>query len=541
MTAGGDSWWAAPRGRHHRGARAPVVAARGMVATSNPLATATGVGVLAAGGSALDAAIAADAVLGVTDPHLTGVGGDCAAIVHDGRGAPVGLISTGGAPARATIDELRRRGQTTMPAEGPLAVTVPGAVAGWSALHRRFGRLPLARLLAPAIEYAADGVPLAPATSLMWSRQAGKLERHPALAASVFVNGKIPGPATRRRAPALAETLRAIAEGGAEAFYRGPLAARVGAAVEAGGGLLDAEDLARFSPVWVDPLATTFGGYTVHELPPNTQGLIVLLALNILTSLGIEEMEWGSADYGHAIVEAVKISLAIRDRLLGDPEAMTVTPARLLDAGTARELAGTIDPKRAGPARPDPATLPGGTSYLAAADADGMMVSFISSVFAHFGSGFVAGDTGVLLQNRGASFRLEPGHPQSLAPGRRPLHTIIPALAERPGELRLCFGVTGADVQPQGHLQTFLGVAQFGMSVQEAIDAPRLRVDQDGTVAVEPGMAAQTRAAMEARGHRVRVDDPLGFGAGQMVLRDLRAGVYAGGAETRRDGAVSGR
>lgn len=535
-----DAWWAAPRGRHWPTARAPVVAGRGMVATSNPLAASAGMRMLAAGGSAVDAAIAADAVLGVTDPHLTGIGGDCAALVHvAGAASPVALNATGTAPAAATVEAVRALGHATMPPDGPLTVTVPGAVAGWTALHARFGKLPFADLLAPAIGYARDGAPIGPVTSLMWQRQAAKVERHPGLAAQYLVGGRVPPPGAIRRADALAATLEAIARDGGERFYRGALAERLAAAVRAQGGLLAAADLAAYRPAWVDPLSISFDDWTVWELPPNTQGLAVLVALNVLRELGREPLAWGTAAYVHAAVEATKLAFGIRDTELGDPRAMTIDVRRVLAKETTGELVARFDPKRASAGRgtSDPR---GGTVYVAAADAGGTMVSFISSVFQHFGSGVVAGDTGVLMQNRGASFRLKPGRAQTLAPGRRPLHTIIPAMAERPGALRACFGVTGADVQPQGHLQVFLDLARFGMTAQEALDAPRFRVDADGSVAVEDALPGAARAGLAERGHPVRVDDALGFGAAQLVVRDLRTGVLTGATEPRRDGAVLG-
>jgi gamma-glutamyltranspeptidase/glutathione hydrolase len=510
-----------------------------MVATSNPLAAAAGARMLAAGGTAADAAIAADAVLGVTDPHLTGIGGDGAAIVHEARAlVPVGLNATGTAPAAATVDALRRAGHATMPSEGALSVTVPGAVAGWAALHERFGSLPLATLLAPAIEYARDGAPIAPATSLMWQRQAGKFERHRALARHYLVDGRIPAPGTVRRAPALAAALATIARGGATAFYRGELAGRIADGVRAAGGVLAREDLEAYRPSWVEPLSTSFDGWTVWELPPNTQGLVVLVALDVLAALPRDELSWGTAEYAHAVIEAAKLGFDVRDAHVGDPAAMTVSAARLLGRAATEERLARFDAKRARARAAAPGPR-GGTVYVAAADAQGTMVSLISSVFMHFGSGVVAGDTGILMQNRGALFRLEPGRPQTLAPGRHPPHTIIPALAERPGEARTCFGVTGADVQPQGHLQVFLGLARFGMTAQEALDAPRFRVDDDGTVAVEAAVPDETRRGLEDRGHPVRVDDPLAFGAAQMIVRDLRSGLLTGATEPRRDGAVS--
>lgn len=535
-----DAWWAAPRGRHWAEARAPVLAGRGLVATSNPLAAAAGVRMLGAGGSAVDAAIAADAVLGITDPHLTGIGGDCAAIVHaGGAAAPIGLNATGTAPAAATVDAIRRLGHDRMPADGPLTVTVPGVVAGWAALHERFGRLPLREVLAPAIDYAVAGVPVAPVTSLMWRRQGPKIHRHTALATHYLVDGDIPLPGFVRRAPALGATLEIIAQEGPEALYRGALGARLSAGVRAAGGLLTKEDLADYTPLWVEPVSTVVGGWRLWELPPNTQGVVVLAALNILATILPRDIEWDTAEYAHAVVEATKLSFELRDAYLGDPAAMQVDPGFLLAEDGMQALAARFDPKRAlvggrtGPQR-------GGTVYVAAADHTGMMVSLISSIFMHFGSGVVEPDTGVLLQNRGASFRLNPGHAQTLAPGRRPLHTIIPALAERPGDIRLCFGVTGADVQPQGHVQVFLGLSRFGMTVQEALDAPRFRLNGDGGVALEAKIRATTRAGLASRGHAVSVDDELEFGAAQIVARDLRRGVLAGATERRRDGAVTG-
>lgn len=536
----GGAWWAEGRGRHWPGSRAPVVAAGGMVASSNPLAVTAGMEVLARGGSAVDAVIAVDAVLGVVEPHLTGIGGDCAAIVCTGDAPPVGLNATGPAPRAASIEALRSAGWDAMPVEGPLAVTVPGAVAGWAALHARFGRLSPGDLLEPAIRYATDGAPLAPVDRLMWQRQLAKLRSHRDLAAHYLVNEDVPPTAHRLRSPALAATLATLAHDGLASFYQGALADRLVAATRRAGGLIALEDLTTYEAQWVQPLSTSLQGYTVWELPPNTQGLTVLIALDMLRELGLDNLRWGTGEYCHLVLEVLRRALEIRDTQLGDPVAMRLAPDAFLARDFTRGFAAGIDRKRATPPR-TPSGRPAGTVYIAAADARGMIVSFISSVYMHFGSGIVAGDTGVLLQNRGAAFRLEPGHPQALAPGRRPLHTIIPGLVTGQDGFVAAFGVTGADMQPQGHVQVLLNLLCFEMTAQEALEAPRLRLEPDGRVAVEAGIGAEVRRDLEERGHHTFVDDPLGFGAAQLVVRDRRTGVLAGATEPRRDGAVAAR
>lgn len=516
-----------------------------MVATSNPLASAAALKVLEAGGTAADAAVAADAVSGVVDPHLTGIGGDCAAIVYDpAQRTYVGLNATGPAPAGLTRDVVLGAGGQSVPAEGPLSVTVPGVVAGWAALLGRFGRMPLHELLQPAIEHASRGFPVAPVTSAMWKGRVDKVRRHAELALDVLTDGSLPGPADIRRAPRLAETLRTIATGGIASFYHGPIGRQLCQTVETEGGVLGTADLEAFNPEWVAPLSLRYGSCRILELPPNTQGATVLFGLQLLQA-HIQRHgslpPWGTAEYVALMARSIGSAMTIRDSSLADPTGMTDSIEDLF--ANLQDLAAAAGSDRSANGNPAATTQDhgGDTVYVAVADESGMMVSFISSIFDHFGSGIMDPRTGIILQNRAAAFRLEPEHVQTLVPGRRPLHTIIPAAAELSGGQRVSLGITGADMQPQGHLQVFCNLINFGMNVQEALDAPRLRVGERDGLALEGPLLGRLRGAPELSGWKTQPARSLDLGSGQLILHDPEAGVLAGGTERRRDGCVLGR
>lgn len=499
---------------------------------------------LEAGGTAADAAVAADAVSGVVDSHLTGIGGDCAALVYTPTEKTyVGLNATGPAPLGLDREVLLAAGQRSMPAEGPLSVTVPGAVAGWAALLRRFGRLPLHELLKPAIDHASRGFPVAPVTSAMWGDRVTKIRRHPRLAHDFLANGEPPGPAELRRAPRLAETLSTLAATGLNSFYNGPIGQALCQTIERDGGVLKLADLEAFSPEWVTPLSLQYDGCRVFELPPNTQGATVLFALRLLQE-NIDDHgslpPWGSARYVALLAQAISRAMTMRDTSLADPASMT-TPVQDLLANMRSAVTTEGDKLGSSTQTADAGNHTGDTVYIAVADETGMMVSFISSIFDHFGSGVFDTETGIILQNRAAAFRLDPSHVQHLAPGRRPLHTIIPAAAQLSGGQRLSLGLTGADMQPQGQLQVLCNLINFRMNLQEALDAPRIRVRAGNRLALEGAQLAGLRQSTELSGWKIETAESLDMGCGQLLLHDPAADVLVGGTERRRDGCVVGR
>jgi gamma-glutamyltranspeptidase/glutathione hydrolase len=516
--------------------RVPVLA-RNVVATSQPLAAQAGLRMMLRGGNAVDAAIAAAITLTVVEPVSNGVGSDAFAIVWDGA-ALYGLNASGRAPQAWT--PARFAGLSAMPERGWDTVTVPGAVSAWVALSARFGRLPFAALFEPAIDYARNGFPVSPVVAAKWRNQLPLLADQPGFAAAFMPDGRAPEPGERFALPALAATLESIAATRGEAFYRGPLAAALVAHAQAHGGAMNLADLDAHAVEWVAPVGVDYRGYTLHELPPNGQGLAALIALGILAHRDVAAHEVDSAASLHLQIEAMKLAFADVYRHVADPRAMTIEAASLLDSGYLAERARQIDPARAQrPAAGRPAR--GGTVYLTGADADGMMVSLIQSNYAGFGSGVVVPGTGVSLQNRGSAFTLERGHPNEVGPGKRPFHTIIPAFVTRGGTPVMSFGVMGGAMQPQGHVQIMVRLADHGQNPQAACDAPRWRVRDGLEVELEPGFDAATVAGLIRLGHRVVRTDPASyfdFGAGQFVYR--LADGYLAASDPRRDGQAVG-
>lgn len=512
--------------------RRPLLA-RNCVATTQPLAAQAGLQVLAGGGSAVDAALAAAITLTVVEPTMNGIGGDLFAILHDGDRLH-GLNASGRAPAGWDVG--RFRGLDAMPTTGWDSVTVPGQVAGWAALHARFGRLPFETLFEPAIRYAREGFRVPPAIADIWARQVETLRDQPGFAETFLPHGRAPRAGERFACPDQADSLRLIAETRGEAFYRGALAERIAAAARAGGGALREDDLAEHRCDWVAPLSVDFKGYTLHELPPNGQGIAALIALGILDRLDLTGLGPDDAEMQHLQIEATKIGLADLARYVADPEEMRVTPAELLDPARLDALALGTDRRRVvAPgvgARPEH-----GTVYIAAADANGMMVSLIQSNYRGFGSGVVVPGTGIALHNRGCGFVLRPDHPNAVAPRKRPLNTIIPGFASKAGRPVAAFGVMGGSMQPQGHVQMACRLFAGAQNPQAAADAPRWRFEED-EVMLEAAWPAAFRTDLAGRGHRLADGGYLDFGAAQIIQRLDDA--YVAASESRRDGMAVG-
>jgi gamma-glutamyltranspeptidase/glutathione hydrolase len=520
--------------------RVPVYARSGMVATGQPLAAQAGLSVLQQGGNAVDAAIATAAALTVVEPTSNGIGSDAFALVFAG-GKLHGLNASGPAPQRLSLEELQRLGVTELPRHGFIPVTVPGAPAAWAALSKRFGNVPLATALAPAIRYAFEGYPLSPTLAAGWAgaaqtyRRVLEGEEYRGWFETFAPEGRAPAAGEMWRSPGHAETLRDIAETGAESFYRGRLADLIADFSRRFGGYLSAEDLGAYQPEWVDPISVEYGGYRVHEIPPNGQGLVALIALRILAEFGWQERD--SVESYHRQIEALKLAFADGARYIADPRFGEIPVAGLLDPGyaaTRRALIGerALDPAPGAPPR-------GGTVYLATADGDGNMVSYIQSNYMGFGSGLVVPGTGIALQNRGHNFVLDPGHANALEGGKRPYHTIIPGFLTRGGEAVGPFGVMGGFMQPQGHVQVVLNLIQFGLNPQAALDAPRWQWMRGRTVELEHATPEWILQGLRRRGHDARwAVGSTGFGRGQVIWR-LDNGVLVGATEPRTDGQVA--
>ncbi|MFC4455528.1 gamma-glutamyltransferase family protein [Deinococcus sonorensis] len=510
-----------------------------MVATSQPLAAQAGLSILQAGGNAVDAAIATAAALTVVEPTSNGIGGDAFALVWHG-GQLHGLNASGGAPAALSLDALPG-GQ--MPVHGWLPVTVPGAVRGWADLHQRFGRLPFEQLLAPAIRYARDGYPLSPVLARYWARavqiyQARGLPIMEEWFRTFAPPGFTPRPGAVWASEGHARTLEQIAASAGAVFYEGELAAQIDRHARDTGGLLRAEDLAAHRSEWVQPISADYRGHRVWEIPPNGQGITALIALGILEGLELPD-ERDSVRGLHLQIEAIKLAFRDAHTHVADPRHVEVPTERLLSAAHFDELRGQI-----GEAALDPATRApsqGGTVYLAAADGEGGMVSMIQSNYMGFGSGVVVPGTGIGLHNRGHNFNLEPEHPNALAPGKRPYHTIIPGFLTRQDGVPVGpFGVMGGFMQPQGHVQVILNTLRYGMNPQEALDAPRWQWLDGRRVEVEYGLGAHLSRELAGLGHTLSVQLEAGsFGRGQIIWRDPDTGVLAGGTESRADGLVA--
>jgi gamma-glutamyltranspeptidase / glutathione hydrolase len=534
--------------------RSEVFAPKAMAATSHPLATQIALDTMRAGGSAMDAAIAANAALGLMEPTGNGIGGDLFAIVWDPRSQRLhGYNGSGRSPQALSLQWFVDNGYSEVPSHGPLPVTVPGTVDGWFALHERFGRLPMREILAPTIAYARDGHPVHETIAYYWARSVPNLSKWPGFTEQFTIDGRAPAKGELWKSPSLANTLQTIADGGRDAFYKGEIARRIDAYFREHGGFLRYEDMAAHTGEWVAPVSVNYRGVDVWELPPNGQGIAALQMLTILEGFDFSTIAFGSVEHVHLFVEAKKLAFADRARWYADPSFHPAPVEHLLSKDYAAERRALIDPQRA--ARAVDAGGPlnqGDTIYLTTADADGMMVSLIQSNYRGMGSGMAPPGLGFIFQDRGEQFVLKEGHPNSFEPGKRPFHTIIPAFLTRDGKPWISFGLMGGAMQPQGHVQIVMNLIDFGMNLQEAGDAPRIHHDgstdpagqvvemrDGGVLNLESGFPYETRRELMKRGHRVQ--DAVGpFGGYQAIARDPVTGVYAGASESRKDGHAAG-
>ncbi|MFO7755689.1 MAG: gamma-glutamyltransferase [Bacteroidales bacterium] len=536
---------------HDFATRSEVIASNGMACTSQPLATQVAIDILKNGGNAIDAAIAANAVLGLVEPTGSGIGGDLFAIIWSSEKQQLyGLNASGRSPRSLKLEYFKENGYEKIPAYGPLPVSVPGCVDGWYEMHGMFGRLPMENILQPAIDYARDGFPVSELIAYYMNAGTANLKKFPNVADIYMPGGKAPRKGEIFKNPALANTLEQIAEGGREEFYRGSIARIISDFVQEQGGFLTYEDMAKHRSEWVEPISTDYRGYTVWELPPNGQGTAALQMLNILEGYDIKNMGFGSSEYIHHFVEAKKLAFEDRAKYYSDPAFNDIPVEQLISKEYADERRKLIKPGRA--ARIVDAGNPekGNTIYLTVADKEGNMVSLIQSNYRGMGSGMCPTGLGFILQDRGELFSLEEGHFNVYAPGKRPFHTIIPAFITKDEEPLISFGVMGGAMQPQGHAQIVVNIVDFGMNLQEAGDAPRIRhvgssqptggiMTDGGDVNLEDGFRWEEIQKLIRKGHSVQWNLG-GYGGYQAIMRDPVTGVYYGASESRKDGQAAG-
>lgn len=529
--------------------RSEVFAENGMAATSQPLATQVALDILKKGGSAVDAAIAANAVLGLVEPTGCGIGGDLYAIVWQQKEQKLhGLNASGRSPAMLTLDMLKAQGNK-IPSYGPLPVSVPGAVDGWFELHNKFGKLPMAELLAPAIHYAEKGFPVSELIAYYLNKSVSVRGKFPGFKEVFMPNGRMPKKGEIFKNPALAQTYRKIAKGGRDAFYKGKIAKEIDRYMKANGGYLSYDDLASHKSNWVEPVSTNYRGYDLWELPPNGQGIAALQILNILEDYDIASMSFDSPEYVHTFVEAKKLAFADRAKYYADSSFNTIPVKQLISKEYAAKRRKLIDANKASK-QVDAGPVEGDTIYLTTADKDGNMVSLIQSNYRGMGSGMTPEKLGFVLQNRGELFALEDGHFNVYAPKKRPFHTIIPAFVTKDGKPYISFGVMGGATQPQMHAQILINMIDFGMNLQEAGDAPRILhtgssqptgevMTNGGYVSLEAGFSEKTKRELVKKGHTLQ--HAVGpYGGYQAIMKQLSNGVYVGASETRKDGMAAG-
>ena len=532
------------RERSSAAQRSVAVGTRGMVSSSQPLATTAGLRILQKGGNAVDAAVAMVATLNVVEPHSVGIGGDTFALIYFAKERKlIGMNGSGRAPYGASIDWFTQHGMKELPEKGIYAVTVPGALHAWGQAMGRYGTLPLAAVLEDAIYNAEEDFPVTEVIAGEWRNMEGALRSNEATAKTYLVHGKAPAPGYRFRNPDLGRTLRTIAREGLGTFYEGAIRDAILRCSKQLGGLLTEKDFSDHTTTWVEPISTDYRGYTVWELPPNGQGLTTLQMLNVLEGYDVAGAGHNSPDYLHLVIESKKAAFSDRDAFITDPEFERVPVDRLLSKDYARAVRDRIDAHRA-KSPPPPLSLSGtaDTVYVTAVDKDRNAVSFISSIFQHFGSGIVADGTGIILHNRGISFSLDPRHFNRLEPHKRPMHTIIPAMLFKDEEFLMSFGVVGADMQPQGQVQFLVNLIDFKMNLQEAMDAPRVRHMKGMEVHLEDGIGEQTASKLQAMGHQASESiSPINeFGGGQAIYLDREQDVLLGASDRRKDGCVLG-
>ena len=533
--------------------RSEVIAPHGMAATSQPLATQVALDILKDGGSAVDAAIAANAALGLMEPTGCGIGGDLFAIVWDAEKEELtGLNASGRSPRAMTLDYFRKNGIDKIPPFGPLPVSVPGAVDGWFELHGRYGRLPMGKVLAPAIAYAKNGFPVSEVIAHYFKSNEKRVSQYPGFAETYMPNGRVPQKGEMFRNPRLAKTYEAIAEKGRDEFYKGDIAKKIDAYMAEQGGLLTYADMAEHASEWVTPVSTNYRGWDVYELPPNGQGIAALQILNILEGFDIAAMGFGSAEYLHTLVEAKKLAFEDRAKYYADMDFVDVPVARLISKDYANQRRKLISPDRAAKAfyAGDARLEQGDTIYLTIADRDGNMVSLIQSNYRGMGSGMTPGELGFVLQDRAELFALDEDHANVVEGGKRPFHTIIPAFVMKNGKPLISFGLMGGAMQPQGHAQVIVNMVDFGMNLQEAGDAARINhkgssqptgtlMTDGGIVRLETAFSEETRDGLESLGHTLGASNGS-FGGYQAIMWDEEQGVYYGASEVRKDGQAAG-
>ena len=525
--------------------RSAVMSSRGMVATSQPLAAQAGVNMLLQGGNAIDAAIATAAALNVVEPMSTGLGGDAFALVYLSRSNELKeLNASGRAPYAASLATLRNLGYQDMPIAGIHTVTIPGALDGWCSLLEKHGTMSLAQVLAPAIELAEGGFPVTEVIGHTWKVNCAKLKSNNSAARAYLVAGRAPGPGEVFVQPDLAKTFKKIAAGGRDVFYRGEIAEAIVTCSRQNGGLISIQDLNDHNSTWMAPISTNYRGYDVYECPPNGQGLVALLALNILEGYNLQSLEHNSPEYLHLLIEALKLAFADASKYVADPDFIDIPLEGLLSKFYGEQRRQLIDKNKA--KQMVEAGVPyteGDTVYLAVTDSEGNSVSFINSLYQAFGSGIVVEGTGICLQNRGSMFSLEADHPNCIAPHKRPYHTIIPAMVFKDNDFFLTFGVMGGLMQPQGHVQVLLNIIDFGMGVQTALDAPRFRYIQGSECAFEPGIPSSVPRELVDKGHSIaELDDPYSqqFGGGQAIMVHPSNKAFIAGSDPRKDGCAIG-
>nr|WP_321455594.1 gamma-glutamyltransferase [uncultured Cohaesibacter sp.] len=519
--------------------RSPVFAEQGVCATSHPIASAVAISILQKGGNAVDAAVAAGATLCVVEPHMTGIGGDCFAIVAEADGQVFGYNGSGRSAKAAVTDWFIYQGIDEISEDSIHAVTVPGALKCWEHLVQTHGRLGFDEVLAPAIDYAERGVAAAPRVATDWAKLAEGLKNDPGAAKHFLIGDRAPLVGERYSLPALGQTLRKVAENGSDAFYYGEIAAEISALVRGYGGLLTEEDMAGISCDPVVPVKASYRGVDVLELPPNGQGITALTLLKILEQFDLAGLDPHGAERHHLQLEAGRLAYAMRDAFIAAPEHMAVDVETLVSEAYASELARSISPLRRNDALPSVVPSQSDTIYLTVADSEGRAISFINSVYRGFGARVCTKKSGVMLQNRGACFVVDPGHPNCIDGGKRPLHTIIPAMALKAGKPWLSFGVMGGAYQAQGHAQVISNMVDFGMDPQEALDCERVFWNDSGTIAAEDGLSEEAYQALAAMGHpMMRAKTPHGGGQVIEINRDTK--IYQAASDPRKDGLAIG-
>ncbi len=531
--------------------RSAVMATNGMVCSSQPLATQVGLEILKNGGSAIDAAIGANAMLGLVEPTGCGIGGDLFAIVWDAKTQQLyGLNGSGRSPESLTLEWFKQNGYEKIPAFGALPVSVPGTVDAWFQLHQKFGKLPIDKILDPSIRYAREGFPVSDIISYYMKSSAKRLSKYPNFKETYMQDGAMPKRGEIFKNPFLANTYEKIAKHGRDIFYKGEIANTIASYIQEQGGFLSVSDLAKHKSEWVDPVSTNYRGYDVWELPPNGQGIAALQILNILEAYDISSMGFGSTEYMHLFTEAKKLAYEDRAKFYSDMAFNEIPLEKLISKEYADERRKLIDNEKAAREYPAGELEHGETIYLTVADKDGNMVSFIQSNFRGMGSGMTPPGLGFVLQNRGELFSLQEGHFNVYEPGKRPFHTIIPCFVTKEGDPFMSFGVMGGSMQPQGHVQILVNMIDFGMNLQEAGDAPRMRhggssqptgskMTNGGTLYLESGFDYKTIRDLMRKGHKVSFSNG-GYGGYQAIKYDGKSGVYYGASESRKDGQAAG-